>query len=124
MAMRQLRREERKVIQKMLEMVPAHARPSFSLEAPVDEMDDGGMGSLRFTSESRRSRKMGCELLTCEYIDEDQIPVLMSINLDEECQLFELDIWKVNYQPLIRYPRPEEVHIAPPPVTEGAKPSR
>lgn len=57
---------------------------------------------------------MGRELVTAEYIDEDQIPVLISVNLDEEGDLFELDFWKVNFAPLKRYPRPEEIHAAPP----------
>ncbi len=122
--MRYIREEEREVILKMLGMVPVDVRPTFKLQATVEDMDDGGMGSIRFPDESCLSRKMGRELVTCEYIDEDQIPVLMSINLDEAGQLFELDIWKVSYKPLIRYPRPEEIHIAPPPVTTGAKPSR
>lgn len=60
---------------------------------------------------------MGRELVTAEYIDEDQVPVLISVNLDEDERLFELDFWKGNFKPLKRYPRPEELHEPPPPST-------
>jgi hypothetical protein len=123
MAPRPLKREETAVIARLLEMVPDEARPQFEQGMLVEEMLDGGMGSLLFIDESGRSRRMGRELVTAEYIDEDQIPVLISINLDEEGDLFELDFWKVNFMPLKRYPRPEGLHAAPPPATIGAKPA-
>ena len=71
------------------------------------------MGTIRFANESRQPRKMGRELVTAEYIDEDQVPVIISINLDEQGRLFELDFWKVDFKALKRYPRPEEVRLAP-----------
>jgi hypothetical protein len=48
-------------------------------------------------------------LVTAHYIDEDQIPVIISINLDQEGRLFEIDFWKVDFSPLKRYPTPEEL---------------
>jgi len=112
--MRQLRREESALLERLLEMAPNDARPRSDHELLAEDMKDGGMGSIRFGDESRQQRKMGCELVTAEYIDEDQVPVLISINLDEDGRLFELDFWKVNFEPLRRYPRPEELHVAPP----------
>ena len=116
--MRPLREEEYKVLKALLAMVSDSTQPpSSGAELFVVDLSDGGMGSVRFVDEKGKSRKMGSELVTAEYIDEDQIPVLISLNLDEDGQLFELDFWKVNFDPLKRYPRPEEVHIAPPSAT-------
>ena len=112
--MRPLRREELVILERLLEMASGEARPGSDYELIAEDMMDGGMGGIRFADESRESRKMGRELVTAEYIDEDQVPVLISINLDEDGRLFELDFWKVNFEPLRRYPRPEEVHVAPP----------
>jgi hypothetical protein len=113
--MRPLRREEHVILERLLELVPSNARPSSDYKLLAEDMKDGGMGSIRFTDESGQLRKMGRELVTAEYIDEDRIPVSISINLDEEGRFFELDFWKVNFEPLRRYPRPEEVHSAPSP---------
>ena len=120
--MRSMRKEELAVLERLLEMVPNDARPHPDYEPHVEDMADGGMGGIRFVVETGKSRKMGRELVTAEYIDEDQVPVLISINLDEDGRLFEIDFWKVDYKPLKRYPRQEELHIAPPPATIRPKP--
>ena len=118
--MRPLRREEFEILERLLEMVHSDAIPRSNAELLAEDMKDGGMGSIRFADESRQVRKMGRELVTAEYIDEDQVPVLISINLDEDGRLFELDFWKVNFEPLRRYPRPEEVRfVSPSNVPEG-----
>lgn len=52
---------------------------------------------------------MGSELVTAHYIDEDEIPVIISINLDQDGRLFEMDFWKVSFSPLERYSIPEEL---------------
>lgn len=121
--MRPLREEESKVLDVLLGMAPRNAEPPSEDELFAVDLADGGMGSIRLTGKLDRARKMGRELVAAEYIDEDQVPVLISVNLDEDGRLFELDFWKVNYKPLKRYPRPEEVHVAPPPATIGPRPS-
>ena len=75
------------------------------------DMKDGGMGSLRISDGSDQARRMGREALTASYIDDDQVPVSISVNLDEAGNLFELDMWKVDFSPLLRYPTPDRVHI-------------
>jgi hypothetical protein len=105
---RQLRQEESNVVEALLGMVPDNAKPSFDKLFAVD-LRDGGMGSIRLTGEFDRPRKMGSELVTAHYIDEDQIPVIISINLDQEGRLFEIDFWKVDFSPLKRYPTPKEL---------------
>jgi hypothetical protein len=82
-AMRPLRNDEVAVLDRLLEMVPNDARPRLDYELLVEDMKDGGMGSIRFANETGETTKMGSELVTAEYIDEDQVSVLISINLDE-----------------------------------------
>ena len=71
--------------------------------AEVEEMDDGGMGSLRFVSSKpeRRLGEIAAELL---YHDVDGVPVLATLYLDTEGDLYELDSWKVDFSPLKRIP--------------------
>ena len=39
--------------------------------------------------------------------------VSATVNLDNNDELFELDIWKTDYSPLKRYPQPDEVRRPP-----------
>lgn len=68
----------------------------------VEEMEDGGMGSLRVLSEKERfySRDIG----EIEMLDEDGITLIISVNVDNNGELFELDIWKVDFSALIKFP--------------------
>jgi len=59
---------------------------------------------------------MGSELVTAHYLDDDQIPVIISINLDQDGSLFEMDFWKVDFSHLKRYPTREELKHGQPSV--------
>ena len=82
---------------------------SVSVEGQVADMQDGGMGGIRFVSES--PRLFGKELARGEYQDSDGVLVSITINADDRGDVFELDFWKVDFSPLKRYPRPEDVVV-------------
>jgi len=72
----------------------------------VIEMNDDGMGSLYFvhpfkTYEQRLMKKCVIEK---QFIDSDRTPILVSLNVDDEDLLFELDIWKADFSKVLRYP--------------------
>lgn len=121
--MRVLRQEESLALGAVLALASKAKEPLSTEGLLAVDLPDGGMGSIRLVQGADTPRKMGSELVTAEYIDEDQVPVLISVNLDEAGKLFELDFWKVNYKPLKRYPRPEEIHATPPPASIGPKPT-
>jgi hypothetical protein len=79
----------------------------------VEDMNDGGMRSLRFRTGDSRKRRFGKRIAEAEFTDEDGTLVSAAVNLDESGELFELDIWKVDFSPLKRYPRPEELRLKP-----------
>lgn len=71
----------------------------------VSDMDDGKMGSvLLFVNGRFEERRASNFISEFEFDDEDGIPVLVSLYSDPSGVISELDIWKVNYQPLIRIP--------------------
>lgn len=76
----------------------------------VEEMRDGEMGSLRFSGPE--ARRYGSTLAEAEFTDADGTPVSVALMLDEAGDLFELDIWKVDFSPLIRIPPVEQITIA------------
>lgn len=68
----------------------------------VEEMNDGGMGSLRVVCDDNRfySRDIG----EVELKDIDGVYLLISINVDTEDNFFELDVWKGDSSPLKKFP--------------------
>ncbi len=49
-------------------------------------------------------RKFGRRASECQFTDEDGVEVLASLNLDQDGNLYELDIWKTDFGKLIRIP--------------------
>ena len=90
----------------MLEDNPAYARFLEGVDSyRVVDMDDGGMGSVRFVIPgSHGQRRFGKRIAHAEYRDEDGVPILVAINLDDDGELFEIDVWKVDYSSTKKYP--------------------
>jgi hypothetical protein len=74
-------------------------------------MPDGGMGSVRFVQEPPEQRIFGEQIAEGLFHDADGVPVSVALNIDQFDDLFELDLWKVDFSPLIRYPDADEVEI-------------
>lgn len=64
-------------------------------------MNDGGVYSLEFLP-GRPERKMSEQIAEGSYLDADGIQVSVTVNLDQEGEMFELDSRKVNNDRLIR----------------------
>jgi hypothetical protein len=105
---RPLRSEESALIRRLLSGVYPTAELERALtQSRVVDMQDGGMGSIRFVRSGPRS--FGKALVEARYSDSDGVLVSIAVNADRQGQLFELDFWKVDFSPLIRYPKPSDV---------------
>ena len=103
--MRQLKDDERALLTKLILSKPDSVYLLALLNnAIVEEMNDGGMGSLRFSIPGKKSRRFSKQLLEKEFVDTDGVPIMVAINLDEQGLLYELDIWKVDFSSLKRFP--------------------
>lgn len=72
----------------------------------VCNMDDGKMGSLHLYNSAKmiNGRKFGKQVSEFQFLDEDGVVVIASLNVDENGNLFELDIWKTDFSKLIKLP--------------------
>lgn len=72
----------------------------------VADMEDGGMGSLRLFSNRLDTLEVrfGESAGACQFTDEDGVDVIVSLNLDQHGNLYELDIWKTDFGKIIRIP--------------------
>lgn len=72
-------------------------------ELKVTEMNDGGMGSLLFDSKTKEPR-FGKATAEYWFKDSDGVGVTARLNLDQEGELFELDVWKTDFSELKKWP--------------------
>jgi hypothetical protein len=72
----------------------------------VQNMADDGVGSLRLIQNDGAVLKkaFGRRASEVQFTDADGVTVIASLNVDQNGQLFELDIWKVDFSPLVRIP--------------------
>ncbi len=112
-ARRDLRDEERRLIERLAKGAPLESLVLAQLEkAFVADMNDGGMGSLRFNENDERTGPVRIKTVgEAEFLDSDGVPVQLFLDLDEDDKLYELDMWKVDYSPLQRYPHPDDLRF-------------
>lgn len=111
--MRPIRADEAELLNALIALVPEAGGPLCRSASFAVDLKDGGMGSVRLVEGADDSRRrMGRELVAVSYTDEDQVPVLISLNVDERGHLFEIDIWKVDFKPLLRYPGRYNLRLA------------
>jgi len=109
---RPLRDKELALVEKLLAGYRCGTKSRVQLHVVrVQDMRGGGMGSIRFVQEPPQNRIFGEEIAEGLFHDKDGIPVSVALNVDQFDDLFELDLWKVDFSPLIRYPDADEVEI-------------
>lgn len=74
-------------------------------ELLVSDMDDGGMGSLvLYPQLNSENREFGKQVSEYQFLDKDNVLVIATLYVDKQNCLYELDIWKVDYSPLLSLP--------------------
>jgi hypothetical protein len=108
MGARELKENEQNLIKHLVRI--SDKEGSFDIPELVEELKDGEMGSIRFAS-SEPARTYSSDFVQVEYIDEDNVPVIITLTIDNHQKLYELEFWKVDFEKLVRYPRPNEVIV-------------
>ena len=76
--------------------------PDWVRRVEVRSMDDGEMGSLELhIPESSEERKFGGRVAELCIEDSDGVDVIVSLNVDQDMMPFELDVWKVDFSPVV-----------------------
>ena len=97
--MRKLKSEEIPLVKYLLQKSGLESDIS---DLKVTEMNDGGMESLRFHSKTKNP-KFGEEAAEYWFQDKDGIDVTAILNLDQNGELFELDVCKTDFSKLIQW---------------------
>ena len=62
------------------------------------------LGALSLILGEQNARKSETLISDCEFKDKDGITVVASLYVDDNNDLYELDIWKTDFSPLIEIP--------------------
>lgn len=89
-------------------LLAAGVRNELVEDLTVAEADDGGMGSMVF-GPGQEMRRFGQTIAECQFLDEDGVLVIASLNTDERGGLYELDIWRVDFKPLKGWPKLSDI---------------
>lgn len=105
MKKRKINKNELKIVAKIASEA-GFKIPSNLSDIEVLELNDEGMGSIAFIRDDKpyEERRFGGEIGKLDYKDSDEVDIHMHLYKDKEGFLFELDVWKVNYEPRISYP--------------------
>ncbi|RYY99179.1 MAG: hypothetical protein EOO11_05850 [Chitinophagaceae bacterium] len=103
MARRPIAPEERALIQHLLQHVPNGSR--YAIPDEVEPFSGSGLGSIQL---ARRGDHAG-DLVQVNYQDADRQPVLITLSANEFGELFDLDIWRSDFDPLQQYPAPGDL---------------
>jgi hypothetical protein len=78
--------------------------PDWKEKLMVQPMNDGKMGSLTLfpNGTDEKNRKFGKSISEYEFCDSDNVMVSVALYVDANNQLYELDMWKVDFSPLMR----------------------
>ena len=103
---RELREDELRVLRKMLSQTSIETEFEEQLASmKVQTMADGGMRSIRFYNGRDRSPlDYGGQIAEAAFQDADGVPVSITLSVDTIGDLFEMDVFKADFSPLIRYP--------------------
>jgi hypothetical protein len=103
--MRGIESNERPLVEYLFKAAGLDVSPDQLRVAP---MNDGHMGSLAIGTPGA-GRKLGSQAAACEFDDSDGTLVSACLNLDSDGELFELDVWRVDFQPLRVWPSLEQI---------------
>lgn len=107
--MRIIREEEKRLIEFLLTMIGAQTE-KYPISETVFEYEGGVMGSISMqdTDGSTYFR----DLIQVNYTDTDQIPVVITLTIDKEEKLLDLDFWKEDFSKLLQYPTPDKLKLS------------
>lgn len=106
--------QEKAVIRALLQSKPEMRHLFDALdELLVTEISDGGMGSLLLVPKDLVgvSRSFGQQVALGEFTDSDGTLVSVALNVDRQGRLYELDVWKVDFSPLVAWPDPSQIRV-------------
>ena len=104
---RKIRENEKELIIFLLEKLNLNII-DYPINEEVFEYEGGKMGSI---SLNNNPDDYAGDLIQVEYVDTDNIPVMITLTHNAEGQLLDLDFWKTDFSKLLKYPTIGEITL-------------
>lgn len=108
MIMRTIRHEEQVLIQFLLRILGLKYE-DYPISETVYEYEGGVMGSISMQNTDGSTYLR--DLIQVQYVDSDQIPVVITLTIDKNGKLLDLDFWKEDFSKLLCYPTPDKLRV-------------
>jgi hypothetical protein len=103
--LRPIREEEVILIKYLLQK--SNINPSdYTINDLVDDYEGGKMGSIGL---GKPSAEYDGDIIQAEYLDTDDVSVVITLTKDTNNQILDLDFWKIDFSKLLVYPVPEKL---------------
>lgn len=102
---RQIRENERILIAFLIYQLGS-SEQEYPINNLVYEYEGGKMGSISLGEDEAVYEG---DLIQVDYVDVDEVPVVITLTKDTNNQLLDLDFWKTDFSKLIQYPKPENL---------------
>lgn len=86
-----------------------HSTLKVEIPEMVIQLKDEKMGSISFDIDQNQSRNE--RIVSGNFMDDDGILVDFELTIDKQGNLFELDLWKVDFNQLVSFPKENEIEI-------------
>ncbi len=98
--------KEEKLLELLVEKSSMNFPSNWKENLLVCTMQDGEMGSLQLFphGSAKENRLFGKRISEYQFTDEDGVEVIASLNIDDNGDLLELDIWKTDFSSLKKIP--------------------
>lgn len=108
MILREITIDEKRLLDYLMDKAKIKLSHDWEKHLKVASLDDEGMGSLYLCSPSNKEyskRKFGKMVSECIFKDTDGVDVIASLYLDEDKQIYEIDIFKVDFSKFQSIPK-------------------
>ena len=103
---RNIRQEEVTLLHHLLQLANLNVA-DFPHTERVFEYECGKMGSINFDNDNTENY-LG-DIMAVEFKDEDDVRVVVTLTIDKNKQLLDMDFWKEDFSALKKYPTPDIV---------------
>jgi hypothetical protein len=94
----------------LIQFLLAHIKTDehkFPISDTAFEYEAGKMGSINLVNKNQGEYKG--DIAIAQYIDSDGIIVMITLTIDSNDNLLDLDFWKTNFEKLLKYPSPSDL---------------
>lgn len=106
---RKINKIEKEILEYLVKQAGLHMPDESYQNILIQKMEDGEMGSFLIfqdPSDIGMKRDFGKQVGEFEFVDDDGVVVLVSLNIDDQNKLLEVDVWKTDFNPVLNFKIP------------------